>query len=169
MTYIMMTSIPTSWVVARDLGYSFKAIETVTNLSENINAGDLVDRLMDLDEHAMNHNLDRRWIEDFSMLHCNDSEIRRIKLERYGKKETSDSVLIKSSPNKSDFRRKLEQETFKLLCERNCVKCFKQERSLLFLPCSHSVMCSTCYVPFETSSCPLCDEEISSTVTVYRT
>ena len=76
-----MASFLVSWIVARDLGNSLKAIETVTNLNENIKAGDLVERLMDLDEHTMNAKLDRSWIEDFSMLHYKDSEIRRMKLE----------------------------------------------------------------------------------------
>ena len=106
---------------------------------------------MDLDEHAMNHHLDRRWIEDFSMLHCNAMTLARSGV----KKVTFATDVSGNSTHKSDFRKKLEEETFKLLCEQNCVKCFKKERSLLFLPCSHNVMCSTCYVPFETSSCPL--------------
>jgi len=161
---------PTSWSVARELGYSLKAIESVTNVNENIKADALVERLMDLDEHAMNHHLDRRWIEDFSMLQCNDSE-NGMKLVRSGvkkKKVTFATDLSSNSTNKSDFRKKLEEETFKLLCERNCVECFKRERSLLFLPCCHSVMCSTCYVPLETMLCPICDQEIISTVNVYK-
>jgi len=161
------TSIPTSWVVARDLGYSFKAIETVTHLNETITAGELVDRLMDLDEHAMNHHLERRWIEDVSLPHCNTMTLARSGVKKVKKVRFATDVSDNSS-HKSDFRKKLEEETFQLLCERNCVTCFKQERSLLFLPCSHNVMCSTCYNPFETLSCPLCDQDIASTVTVYR-
>ena len=71
----------------------------------------------------------------FSMLQCNDSENRRMKLVRPGvkkKKVTFATDLSSSSTNKSDFRKKLEEETFKLLCERNCIECFKRERSLLF-------------------------------------
>ena len=166
-----MVSYPISWIVARDLGYSLKAIETVTYLNENIKAGDLVERLMDLDEHTMNAKLDRSWIEDFSMLHYKDSEIRRMKLELSEteiKKVKPSIDLSKCSIDESDFRKKLETETFKLLCERNCIRCFEREKSLLLLPCSHFVMCSTCYIPLETTFCPLCDEEIISTVTVYR-
>ena len=166
-----MVSLPISWIVARDLGYSLKAIETVTNLNENIKAGDLVERLMDLDEHAMNYNLDRSWIEYFSMLHFKDSEIRRMELELSETeiKEVKPSTdLSKCSNSESDFRKKLEIETFKLLCERNCIRCFERERSLLLFPCSHFVMCSTCYVPLETIFCPPCDGEIISTVTVHR-
>ena len=66
--YLKMKScirFPTSWFVARDLGYSLKAIESVTNVNENIKAGALVERLMCLHECAMNHHLDRSGIEDF--------------------------------------------------------------------------------------------------------
>ena len=100
----------------------------------------IVDRLMDLDEHAMNHNLDRRWIEDFSMLHCNETMMKLARSAVKKKKVTFATDLSGSSTNKSDFRKKLEEETLKLLCERNCVKCFKQERFVLIVLCVLHVM-----------------------------
>ena len=150
-----MSDLPTSYRVARDLGYSFQAIECVTHRNEKIRATELVERLMDLDEYNMKRNWDRSWIEDFS-------------IPNYTERRDTFADVDKSAPNKkSDLRQKLEQETFKLLCERNCIVCFQRERSLLILPCAHTVLCSSCYATLDTKRCPLCSEEIYSTAKVY--
>ena len=177
----MMNGRPTSWIVARDLGFSLRAIKTVTNLNETIRAGELIERLMDLLESTTRLNLDHSWIEDFSP--SNYNEIPEFKTAIYlkqrdvtGRSEERHSSKI-ISPSSSadrgihlDERRKLENETFKLLCEVNCVECFERPRSILLVPCEHFVLCSHCYHKQNNyiKKCPLCQGFVTSYTNVYR-
>lgn len=158
----MVDRYPTSWMVARDMGYSIKAIQTVTNYEENIKAEQLIERLMDLREYYYNSKLDCKWIDDFSAVkYFADGGIESIN-------KSLTALHLEKKEQKSSNYQKLRDETFQMLLELRCVECFKLDKSLLQFPCGHFLLCLSCYQGSKNKTCELCDSPIESVLQVYR-
>lgn len=53
--------------------------------------------------------------------------------------------------------------------DRHCVKCMKNEVSVVFLPCAHQVLCVQCNQDHEKTyrTCPCCNVRIAQRILVY--
>ena len=50
--------------------------------------------------------------------------------------------------------------------DRNeCVVCMERPRAVVFLPCNHCVVCTTC----ATDTCPFCNGAVASSITIANT
>jgi len=48
-----------------------------------------------------------------------------------------------------------------------CIICFSQERNIVFTPCNHLCVCSSCSMNNSIQSCPLCRINITDRMVVY--
>ncbi|XP_011863142.1 PREDICTED: mitochondrial ubiquitin ligase activator of NFKB 1-like isoform X1 [Vollenhovia emeryi] len=49
-----------------------------------------------------------------------------------------------------------------------CTVCYSNERTHVFLPCSHLACCIECIIRLETNRCPICNETYENYVRVIR-
>ena len=116
--------------IAREFGYTHEAITYCLKDEPNLNAGDLLDKLWQLDDGG---NIDVTDKYDFT-IYSNGS------------------------------KNKLMEETLLLMFEKLCIKCYKNDRAILSLPCSCYVECKTCV----TNICYKCKTPIETKVLVFR-
>eukprot|EP01127_Copromyxa_protea_P013445 TRINITY_DN3629_c0_g1_i1.p1 TRINITY_DN3629_c0_g1~~TRINITY_DN3629_c0_g1_i1.p1 ORF type:complete len:279 (+),score=35.60 TRINITY_DN3629_c0_g1_i1:76-837(+) len=52
----------------------------------------------------------------------------------------------------------------------NCIICFENASDTVFLPCAHSVACTTCaeMIRKKNNKCPACEKDIQQTIRIYR-
>lgn len=48
-----------------------------------------------------------------------------------------------------------------------CVICIENPKNIIFVPCYHMALCSTCYDKLEKKSCPVCRKRINDTVKIF--
>lgn len=87
---------------------------------------------------------------------------------------TADAADIKNlkEPNMKALPglKKQQESSNKLNRSRACIICKKDEVSVVFLPCSHQVVCGSCNEEHEKegkSSCPCCSVRIEERIRVY--
>ena len=60
---------------------------------------------------------------------------------------------------------RLLTETAQLMYDTKCKKCFKGQRCVLLLPCTHLTLCLDCR--YVSRTCPMCNTPISNTIQTY--
>ena len=116
--------------VAREFGYSHAAIDFCCRGNPHLNAGELVDKLWELDDGGM-ANINGKYEFDI--------------YEKYTKNE-------------------LREETLILLLEKLCLKCRKNNRCVLSMPCSCFAECETC----SSDICFRCNQTVSCKYHVFH-
>ena len=60
---------------------------------------------------------------------------------------------------------KVKREGADALSRVECVVCMERPRAVVFLPCNHCVVCTTC----ATDTCPFCNGAVASSITIANT
>ena len=108
---------------------------------------------MQLHNHINNHH--RLWqiIEKFQILLSN----RNLQIEELETKIKEQSNIIGQLCKLFDNNKETNYEKYK------CIACCNNIRSVIFLPCFHTVYCEECAKKDQNKNCPICRKKISDT------
>ena len=147
---MLSSSIPRQ--VAREFGYSNAAIDYCVREAgdHEMNSGELVDKLWLLDFGGRDDVHGKYDFDIYSSL----LEEKREKL-----------VVVELNSSKQDEKRTiLLNETVSLYVMELCLKCQKQKREILSLPCGCYIECQAC----STNICFRCQQPVVETVRIFK-
>ena len=131
--------------VALEFGYDGQLVDYVLRQRHFDNAGELVDHLYQLTLTEGKKVLEERVSED--------------------KKAREQQVLEDAKEREKKAIEELREETRLLHINTKCLSCWKANRNVVCLPCSHFSMCNACATT--AIVCPRCNEGISRMIETF--
>lgn len=128
-------------VVATEFGYAEEIVNYVVREKTFSDAGSLVDYLYQVSIE-----------DDFREI---KAKISNMKMREEARRKCEQKMI----------NEKLMKETCKLYISSKCIRCRKNNRNIVCLPCAHFSLCKLC--AGSTTLCPRCKTFINETVTVY--
>jgi hypothetical protein len=142
-------------------GLNLKKV-TVRKLLDNNQMGDNLINYDEIRSIYREKNLD----SGFSQLSSSiDSFEKQYKSHGYKKKEIKS---LSKTTQSASMDSKLLNELKKLREDKFCANCQNNEKSIMFLPCSHLVLCSSCSSKSELiDRCSVCNKKVEATIKAF--